>query len=79
MDAAIVCNGNRIKEGFHFRIGLDHFPYYFRVNDGICQRAGRGVCRAVLKGSPLRAELVLFVAKSHEVTSKWLESVGTAG
>ena len=37
------------------------------------------VCRAVLKGSPLLAELVLFVTKSHEFTSKWLESVGTAG
>ena len=36
------------------------------------------VCRAVLKGSPLRAELVLYVAKSHEVTQKWLESVRAA-
>ena len=45
----------------------------------IAERNLLPVCRAVLKGSPLRAELVLFVAKSHEVTSKWLESVGTAG
>ena len=35
------------------------------------------VSRAVLKGSPLRAELVLYVAKSHEVTSKWLEAIPT--
>lgn len=33
------------------------------------------VCRAVLKGSPLAAELVLYVAKSHEVTRRWLDDV----
>ena len=35
------------------------------------------VSRAVLKGSPLRAELVLYVAKSHEVTSTWLKAIPT--
>lgn len=33
------------------------------------------VCRAVLKGSPLRAELSLAVARSSEVTRAWLDSV----
>ena len=32
------------------------------------------VCRAVLRGSPLRAELTLHVAKSSQVTSRWLQS-----
>lgn len=33
------------------------------------------VCRAVLKGSPLRAEVTLDVARSAEVTSTWLDSI----
>jgi hypothetical protein len=32
------------------------------------------VCRAVLRGSPLRAELTLHAAKSSQVTSRWLQS-----
>jgi hypothetical protein len=32
------------------------------------------LCRAVLKGSPLRAELTLHVAKSSQVTSRWLDA-----
>ncbi|MFC8504396.1 DUF2510 domain-containing protein [Pedococcus sp. NPDC057267] len=36
------------------------------------------VCRAVMKGSPLRAEVVLQVAKSFEVTRRWLDSVEPA-
>ena len=36
------------------------------------------VCRAVLKGSPLRAELTLQVAKAHEVTRRWLDDIEQA-
>lgn len=36
------------------------------------------VCRAVLKGSALRAELTLNVAKSHEVTQRWMDRVTKA-
>lgn len=36
------------------------------------------VCRAVLKGSPLRAELTLQVAKAHEVTRRWLDDIDEA-
>jgi hypothetical protein len=32
------------------------------------------ICRAVLKGSSLRAELRLHVAKSSQVISRWLEA-----
>lgn len=35
------------------------------------------VCRAVLKGSPLRAEVTLHVAKSSQVTSRWLKATST--
>lgn len=41
----------------------------------VTERGKTPVCRAVLKGSPLRAELVLYVAKSHEVTRRWLNTV----
>ena len=34
------------------------------------------ICRAVLKGSPLRAELTLHVAKSSRATKRWLEATG---
>ena len=44
----------------------------------VTERGRVPVGRAILKGSPLRAELVLFVAKSHEVTSAWLDRVPTA-
>lgn len=45
----------------------------------IAERGKVPVCRAVLKGSPLRAELVLYVAKSHEVTRRWLDAVDDGG
>ncbi|MGO4604510.1 HIRAN domain-containing protein [Terrabacter sp. 2YAF2] len=35
-------------------------------------------CCAVLRGSPLRAELTLHVARSADVTSRWLDSIATA-
>jgi hypothetical protein len=35
------------------------------------------VCRAVLRGSPLRAELTLHVAKSSQVTSRWLQATAS--
>lgn len=35
-------------------------------------------CRARLRGSPLRAELTLYVARSADVTSRWLDSIATA-
>ncbi|HHU11165.1 MAG TPA: DUF2510 domain-containing protein [Intrasporangiaceae bacterium] len=41
----------------------------------ISDRGKLPVCRAVLKGSSLRAEVVLFVAKSHEVSQRWLDAV----
>lgn len=64
------------------RVGVLTKAMSEKVADLVAYIADRNllpVRRAVLKGSPLRAELILFVAKSHEVTSKWLESVGTAG
>lgn len=48
------------------------------IVDFVSQRGRIPVCRAVLKGSPLRAELVLYVAKSHEVTRRWMDSVPPA-
>ena len=48
------------------------------IVDFVAQRGRIPVCRAVLKGSPLRAELVLYVAKSHEVTRRWMDSVRSA-
>ncbi|KAB7744155.1 DUF2510 domain-containing protein [Nostocoides sp. F2B08] len=45
----------------------------------VAERDKVPLCRAVLKGSPLRAEIVLYVAKSHEVTRRWLDSVGSGG
>lgn len=42
----------------------------------VTERERVPVCRAVLKGSPLRAEIALHVAKSHEVTRRWLDAVG---
>ncbi len=63
------------------RVGVLTKAMSEKVADLVAYIADRNllpVCRAVLKGSPLRVELVLFVAKSHEVSSKWLESVGTA-
>lgn len=63
------------------RVGLLTKAMSDKVADLVAYIANRNllpVCRAVLNGSPLRAELVLHVAKSHEVTSKWLEAVGTA-
>jgi hypothetical protein len=35
------------------------------------------VCRAILKGSPLRADVALDVARSTEITSKWLDSIAS--
>ena len=37
------------------------------------------VGRAVLKGSPLRGEVTLDVARSADVTSRWLDSITTVG
>ena len=45
------------------------------IVDFVAQSGRIPVCRAMLKGSPLRAELVLYVAKSHEVTRRWMDSV----
>lgn len=53
-----------------------------QLRDLVAHVEGRGrvaVCRAVLVGSPLRAEVTLKVCKSAEVTSTWLESVPLAG
>ena len=52
-----------------------------KVIDVVDFIAGKGrlpLCRAVLKGSPLRAELTLQVAKAHEVTRRWLDGIEEA-
>lgn len=33
------------------------------------------VCRAVLKGSALKAEVTLYLARSHEVSQRWVDAV----
>ncbi|HEY3534959.1 MAG TPA: HIRAN domain-containing protein [Pedococcus sp.] len=48
------------------------------VVDFIDAKGRTSVCRAVLKGSPLRAELTLQVAKAHEVTRRWLDAIEEA-
>jgi hypothetical protein len=48
------------------------------VVDFVASRGRLPLCRAVLKGSPLRAELTLQVAKAHEVTRKWLDGIQPA-
>jgi hypothetical protein len=48
------------------------------VVDFVSQKGRLPVCRAILKGSPLRAELTLQVAKAHEVTRRWLEAIDDA-
>ncbi|HET8595629.1 MAG TPA: hypothetical protein VFM07_10305 [Intrasporangium sp.] len=53
-----------------------------QLRDLVAHVAGRGrlaVCRAVLVGSPLRAEMTLKVCRSTEVTKAWLEAVPLAG
>jgi hypothetical protein len=45
------------------------------VVDHVEQKGRLPLCRAVLRGSPLRAELTLQVAKAHEVTRRWLDDV----
>ena len=48
------------------------------VVEFVHERGRLPVARAVLKASPLRAEIVLNVAKSHEVTRRWLDSIEIA-
>jgi hypothetical protein len=48
------------------------------VVEFVSQKGRLPVCRAVLKGSPLRAELTLQVAKSHEIPHRWLDDVEEA-
>jgi hypothetical protein len=48
------------------------------VVDFIASKGRLPLCRAVLKGSPLRAELTLQVAKAHEVTRRWLDGIQEA-
>ncbi|GGB69535.1 hypothetical protein GCM10011314_06030 [Knoellia flava] len=48
------------------------------VVDFISGKGRLPLCRAVLKGSPLRAELTLQVAKAHEVKSRWLDGIESA-
>lgn len=48
------------------------------VVDFIASKGRLPLCRAVLKGSPLRAELTLQVAKAHEVTRRWLDGIEEA-
>jgi hypothetical protein len=48
------------------------------VVDFVDSKGRLPLCRAVLKGSPLRAELTLQVAKAHEVTRRWLDAIEEA-
>jgi hypothetical protein len=41
----------------------------------VAERGHVPVCRAVLKGSPLRADVTLYVARSNEVTKRWLDGI----
>lgn len=64
------------------RIGVLTKHMSEQVRDLVAHIESRGrvaVCRAVLVGSPLRAEVTLKVCRSTEVTSAWLESVPLAG
>ena len=64
------------------RIGVLTKHMSEQLRDLVAHIESRGrvaVCRAVLVGSPLRAEVTLKVCRSTEVTSAWLESVPLAG
>ena len=62
------------------RVGSLSTQMSAEVSQLVSHAVGAGklpVCRAVLRGSPLRAELTLHAAKSSQVTSRWLQSTAS--
>lgn len=63
------------------RVGVLTKAMSEQLRDLVVHVAGRGrvpVCRATLRGSPLRAELTLHTVRSADVTRAWLDQIPLA-